>query len=245
MSKKKNNKIIENRLGLDYLKDIDDDSDYSLSVDPHNVYDLSDEHKQFIKLYLQYNSLSKVCSLLDIEPHVAKDYLLRYSTQSELRRLNLAIHHRKVATRIISYEDLGSYLSSWLIGDNITEDDKLKGPEKLRLVKLLLDWHKGMQEIRDRPAVVLDVSVEEELDQLKAVDIKELLQRKKLLSSIKKAEESLKGSGDINNKIKTQKPSSVSKETLLQQIFSVGQFSEAEKTFIETLSLEELKELVE
>ena len=192
----------EKNLGMLYLEDLSNDKRYSLSVDPENKYNLTEEHKKFIELYAQYNDLSYVCNMLDIELYNAKDYLLRYSTQYELRRLNLARYHRQIATRIISYQDLGSYLSSWLIGDNIPEKDQLKRSEKLDLVKIMMQWHKGMQDFYNEPSNIIEATAEEELEQLKVADIRELIQRKKLLKDVSDAEQKLKGveSKDTLNK---------------------------------------------
>lgn len=245
MSKKKQHIIVENdeNLGMQYLEDLSKDTKYSLSVDPDNLYDLSPEHKKFVELYSQYNNLLQVCALMDIEIHMGKDYLLRYSTQKELRRLNLALHHRKVATRIISYYDLGSYLSSWLIGDSVSESDKLNKGEKLQVMKLLLEWHKSANEFKNKPDEIIEATVEDELNELKAADIRELIQRKKLLSSIKKAESEVKNSTQTQQETK-KSSSNINKNVLLEQIISSGEFNQHELEFIKNLSVDELKELI-
>lgn len=249
MSKKKTQKVIvenDENLGMQYLEDLSNDNKYSLSVDPDNLYDLSNEHKRFIELYSQYNNLLQVCALMDIEIHIGKDYLLRYSTQKELRRLNLALHHRKIATRIISYYDLGSYLSSWLIGDSVSESDKLNKAEKLQVMKLLMDWHKSANEFKNKPDEIIEATIEDELNELKASDIRELIQRKKLLSSIKKAEQEVKHTKPEKEEKeeKKQQTHHIDKSKLVEQIISSGEFSSYEIDFIKELSVEELKELI-
>lgn len=246
MSKKK----IHENLGMQYLEELSGDPKYSLAADPTGFYELDENHKTFIELYSQYNNLAIVCELMEIEPFIGKDYLLRFSTQQELRRLNLARYHRQIATKIISYQDLGSYLSSWLIGDATTESDKLKKSEKLQLIKLMMDWHKGMAEYSKSPHQIIDITVEEELEELKATDIRELLQKKKLLKSISEAQKEVQG----EEAIKPEKPkksekaeepqSKYTKKQLIEIILEAGKFSESEREFIETLTVKELEELI-
>lgn len=240
MSKKK-----EENVGMLYLEELSSDTRYSLSVDPENQFKLDAEHKQFIELYSQYNNLAVVCELMNIELHLGKDYLLRYSTQHELRRLNLARYHRQIATQIIAYQDLGSFLSSWLIGDSITESDKLKKSEKMQLVKLLMDWHKGMREFEQNPAEIIDMTIEEELSELKATDIRELLQKKKLISTIKKAKNEIEGIEDaeIIEEPKT-KEEKLTKKQMIERVIEHGNFEGEEAEFVKSLTIKELREIL-
>lgn len=235
--------VLDNTTGMDYLKDIETDLNYSLSADPFNKYDLSSEHKKFIELYSQYNNLAVVAELLNINMQVAKDYLMRYSTRNELRRLNLARHHRNVATNIISFEDLGAYMSAYLIGDGIPEDEKLKKGDKLQLLRLLMEWHKHQTELSTNTQTFSTTVIEEELEELKATDIKELIQKRKLLQSIQEAEKEVKGQKPPTKK-KSQNPVKINKDVLVSQIFQQGQFSDVEKEMIKKLTIEELKELI-
>ncbi len=240
MAKKKKEEnpiILSESVGMEYLKELDNDDKYSLRADPTGFYGMDAQHKQFVELYSRYNNLMVVCELMNIEMYLAKDYLLRYSTQQELRRINLAIYHRSVATKIISYEDLGSYLSAWLIGDNVPEKEQLKKGEKLQLVKLMMDWHKGMKDFQQQPNLIIEKPIEEELEQLKAADIKELLQKKKLIESIKDAEKEVKTK-------KKSEPTNLNKSSLIKQIKETGDFTKEELKYINELSVEELKELL-
>lgn len=241
------NKKKDENIGMQYLEDLSNDDRYSLLVDPTNKYDLEEEHKRFIELYAQYNDLGYVCSLLELDIHIGKDYLLRYSTQHELRRLNLARYHRQIATRIVSYHDLGAYLSSWLVGDNIPEKDQLKRSEKLDLVKIMMQWHKGMKDFYEHPQHIIEATVEEELEQLKATDIRELIQRKKLLRDVTGAEQKLKGVEPEEVELVKEEDSpekKLSKRELLDKILMSGEFSENETEFIKTLTVKELRELI-
>lgn len=246
--KKKDNE----NLGVAYLEELSKDKRYSLEVDSAGHYNLDEQHKLFIYLYSHYENLKKVCELMEIEEHLGRDYLLRYATQQELRRLNLARYHRRIATNMISYQDLGSYMSSLLISDVNTEGDKLSQSNKLQLIRLMMDWHKGMLEFTQHPEELIHQSVEEELEELKASDIKELLQKKKLITSIGKAEEKVKGStsnlegafneGQITKSL-TQEDK-LSRKDLIKKILSTGEFNETEVKFIKSLTIKELKELI-
>lgn len=235
MSKKKKQEIVkvrQNDLGMNYLKSLEDDPKYQIDVDPDNFYEMSEEHKQFVKLFVQYRNLAIVAELMEIDPVLAKDYFTRYSTQQEIRRINTAIYHRQVATNIIAFEDIGSYLSSWLIGADIPEADKLKKSEKLQVVKLLMDWHKNMREIIQKPEIITVQTIEDEIKELSVANIKQLLTTKSIL----KANEEKKQSKTISN--------TDNKDELIAQLNEDNLLSKEELEYLETLSAKDLLTLL-
>lgn len=235
MSKKKKQEIVrirQNDLGMNYLKSLEDDPKYQIDVDPDNFYEMSEEHKQFVKLFVQYRNLAIVAELMEIDPVLAKDYFTRYSTQQEIRRINTAIYHRQVATNIIAFEDIGSYLSSWLIGADITEADRLKKGEKLQVVKLLMDWHKNMREIIQKPEIITVQTIEDEIKELSVANIKQLLATKSIL----KANEEKKQSKPL--------PDTDDKDELIAQLNEDNSLSKEELDYLETLSVKDLLALL-
>lgn len=235
MSKKKKQEIMnirKNDIGMNYLKSLEDDPKYQIEVDPDNFYGMSEEHKQFVKLFVQYRNLAIVAELMELDPVLAKDYFTRYSTQQEIRRINTAIYHRQIATNIIAFEDIGSYLSSWLIGADIPEADRLKTGEKLQVVKLLMDWHKTMREIIQKPEIITVQTIEDEIKELSVANIKQLLATKSLL----KTNEEKKQSKTI--------PNTDDKDELIAQLNEDNLLSKEELEYLETLSVKDLLALL-
>lgn len=235
MSKKKKQEIVKLRkddLGMNYLKSLEDDPKYQIEVDPDDFYEMSGEHKTFVKLFVQYRNLAVVAELMELDPVTAKDYFTRYSTQQEIRRINTAIYHRQVATNIIAFEDIGSYLSSWLIGADITEADRLKKSEKLQVVKLLMDWHKSMREIIQKPEIITVQTIEDEIKELSVANIKQLLATKSIL----KANEEKKMSKPL--------PDTDDKDELIAQLNEDNALSKEELEYLETLSVKDLLALL-
>lgn len=235
MSKKKKQEIVNVRqpdIGMNYLKSLEDDPKYQIEVDPDGFYEMSPEHKTFIKLFVQYRNLAVVAELMDIDPALAKDYFTRYSTQQEIRRINTAIYHRQVATNIIAFEDIGSYLSSWLIGADIPEADRLTKSEKLQVVRLLMDWHKSMREIIQKPEIITVETIEDEIKELSVANIKQLLATKSILNKNKEKKQS------------KPLPNTDDKDELIAQLNEDNMLSKEELEYLETLSAKDLLRLL-
>lgn len=235
MSKKKKQEIVNVRqrdIGMNYLKSLEDDPKYQIEVDPEGFYEMSSEHKTFVKLFVQYKNLAVVAELMNIDPALAKDYFTRYSTQQEIRRINTAIYHRQIATNIIAFEDIGSYLSSWLIGADIPEADRLNKSEKLQVVKLLMDWHKSMREIIQKPEIITVETIEDEIKELSVANIKQLLATKSILNANKEKKQS------------KPLPNTDDKAELIAQLNKDNMLSKEELEYLETLSAKDLLRLL-
>jgi len=235
MSKKKKQEIMrvrQNDLGMNYLKSLENDSKYQIEVDPDGFYGMSSEHKTFVKLFVQYRNLAVVAELMEIDPTLAKDYFTRYSTQQEIRRINTALYHRQIATNIIAFEDIGSYLSSWLIDADITEVDRLKKSEKLQVVKLLMDWHKSMREIIQKPEIITVETIEDEIKELSVANIKQLLATKSILNTNKEKKQS------------KPLPNTNDKDELIAHLNEDNVLSKEELEYLETLSAKDLLTLL-
>jgi len=227
--KKETTKELVNKseLGLTYLKSLEQDSIYQINVDPDNFYKMTAEHKQFIELFIQYRNLSIVTELMNLTYEKAKEYFLMYSTQQEIRRINTALYHRQIATNIIGFEDIGRYLSSWLIGADIPDTDKLKPSEKIQVAKLLLDWHKQMKDFIDKPEIITAEVIEEQIKDLSVENIKQLIKTNSLI--------------DIN---KASKEKIENKEELIEELNKTDLLSKDELDYLNTLSIKELINLI-
>lgn len=162
-----------------YLSELEKDPKYSLEVDPENKYNLSDEQKQFIHLYVEHKNLATVAYMMDIKMDVAKSYLMSYYSQTEIRRINLAMYHRQFNTRMATLDELGGYLTSVLI-DNVPEADRLKSNEKLRVIQLLIDLNKFKEESIKDPSVIMARDIDIQIKNLSVATIEKLLAQDKL-----------------------------------------------------------------
>lgn len=223
----------KDELGMNYLKSLENDPKYQVEVDPTGFYGMDEEQKLFVKLFIEYRNLPIIAEIMNLQPGKTKEYFTQYSTQQEIRRINAALYHRQVATNIIAFEDLGSYLSSWLIGSDIPEADRLRKGEKIQVVKLLMDWHKAMREILQKPEILTVESIEEEIKELSVANIKQLISTKSLLNSMK-----------VDKKSSTMKVLSNDKQELISQLNIDNALSQEELEYLESLSVKELLSLL-
>jgi hypothetical protein len=212
--------------GLEYLKTLDADNNFKIDVDPDNFYDLSPEHKAFIGLYVEYRNLGVVSQLMNLDILDSKRYFTAYATQKEIRRITAALYHRQAATKIIAFEELGAYLSGWLVGGDIVESDQLTKSEKIQVVRLLMEWHKSMKEFAANPTILTTSVIEEELKNLSVANIKQLIHTDKMLSSKKISDKK----EDLN----------INKQNLIDELNIDNSLTNEEIKYLESLPVKEL-----
>lgn len=160
-----------------YLGALDTDSKFSLEVDPENKYNMSDTQKEFIAFYVQYKNVPLAAKLAGIEEDAAMDYFNKYSSKMEIRRINLALYHRAFATKLLSVDEIGGYLTSLLVGENIAEAEKLGKKDKLQVVKLLLEINQMKQNMISNPKEIIDaIDVQEQLNELSVETIQKMIE---------------------------------------------------------------------
>jgi len=228
IQKKNTAALLENKeLGSTYLKSLDEDNQYRIEVDPDNFYGMSDKQKKFISLYVEYRNLAIVTELMDLEFSEVKEYFTMYSTQQEIRRISTALYHRQVASNIMKFEDIGAYLTGWLVGTEVPEAERLKNNEKLTVIKMLMEWHKLSKEFIEKPENITVEVIEEELEQLSVATIKQMISTKSML----------------NNK-GTKTTNSTKKEDIINQLSDEVELSKEEVEYLESLTIKELLEIL-
>ena len=163
------------QLELDYNKELETNPKYSLDVDPLNKYNMPIEQKKFIEQFVQYKSIATAAEFCGISIEDAKEYYLAYSSQVEIRRINLALYHRQFSTRLATLDELGGYLTSLLTDDNVVYADRLKTNDKLRVVQMLIDLNKMKIESFTNPNVIMTKNIDIQLKDLSLSTIKSLL----------------------------------------------------------------------
>lgn len=162
-------------LETSYLHELDVNPKYSLEVDPENKYGLTEEEKQFIRLYVDYKSIGTVAEFMDIKTETARAYYLSYKCQQEIRRINLALYQRQFAARLLNLDEIGGYLTSILTDSFVPEADRLKPKEKLEVAKMIIDINKLKIDSMHQPEILMVKELDSEIKNLSISTIKRLI----------------------------------------------------------------------
>lgn len=215
-----NDEIVEFK--QQYVEMLQNDKKYSLDVDPENKYNMSELQKLFIYHYVNTKSLPLAAEFAGIDEDMARAYFSMYSTQQEIRRMNLAMYQHQFAQKMLSVEQLGGYLTSLLMDEGVPLADRLQTKDKLAVVTMLLNLNAYRKEQMSNPDVI-DFTVEEE-QQIKDLDVTTI---KKMLEEI-------------------NKPKNADNSKLIEEIKEASEtkFTVEEEAFLSTLNKEELTSLL-
>lgn len=162
------------------MTELETNPEYSLEADPEGKLKMSSIEKDFIRHYVQFKSVGTAADLVGITMDEARPMFIDYKVQNEIRRINRALYQRQFASKLISVDAIGGYLSSLLTGENVPIADQLKTGEKLRVVELLLRLNElkaGMSDPKD--IMSRDISIQ--IKNLSVNTIQQLLQQNNTL----------------------------------------------------------------
>ncbi len=155
MSKSKSKNDVYNMSYLDFvnnkdnfLREIESNPDYSLEPDPTGRYKMSEEHKTFIKNYIEFKNIPLACKLSNIDGELGIAFYNRKDTQEELERINLARAKRQFNSKLLDFDEIGGYLTSLLLDQNIPTSDRLTTRDKMQVVRLIIDLNKTKEDYR-------------------------------------------------------------------------------------------------
>lgn len=209
-----------------YIDEINNNIVFSLQVDPENKYNMPEEQKRFIAYYIQYRNVATAGMLANIDLHLATSYLMAYSTQQEIQRINKAIIQRQFATKLASLDNIGGWLTS-LLTDDVVEGDKINSKEKIKVAQMLIDLHKLKAESLMSPQTLIQKDINVELKDLSIETIKKLIYNDEQIEKKKEAIEKLKEEREMSYEdieyLKT-----LDTETLLKFIEDLQQKKEEE-----------------
>ena len=151
------------------------DPQYSLEVDPEDKYHMTETQKVFVKQYVEYKSVGIAAELAKIDKDTAMSYLTAYSSQEEIRRINRALYHRQFNNKVLSLDQLGGYLSSLLMDENVPIADRLSTRDKLRVVEMLIDLNKMKMESFSDPSILMAKDIDIQIKSLSVATIQQLL----------------------------------------------------------------------
>lgn len=184
MAKKENNiekvinpETLENIKVLEegYMNKIDTDIKYSLEVDPENKYHMLDDQKLFIKNYVQFKNIPLAAELSGIDKQTATTYFMAYSTQQEIRRINLAMYHRQFSNKLMTIDEIGGWLTSVMVDENVPIIERLKTKDKLEVAKMIIDLNKLKANALEKPEILDAVVIEDQLKDLSVESIQNLI----------------------------------------------------------------------
>lgn len=209
-----------------YIDEVNNNIVFSLRVDPENKYNMPPEQKTFIAYYIQYRNITTAGMLANIDLQLAASYLMAYSTQQEIQRINKAIIQRQFATKLASLDNIGGWLTS-LLTDSVVEGDKINSKEKIKVAQMLIDLHKLKAESLMSPQTLIQKDVNVELKDLSIETIKKLIYNDEQIEKKKEAIEKLKEEREMSYEdieyLKT-----LDTETLLKFIEDLQQKKEEE-----------------
>ncbi len=204
-----------------FLQEIDQNPDYSLEPDPTGKYNMSPEQKIFIKNYVEFKNIPLACKLSNIDGETGIEYYNRKDTQDELERLNLARAKRQFNAKLLNFDEIGGYLTSLLLDQNIPTADRLTTRDKMQVVRLIIDLNKTREDYRLKQLEMNTSSTGENVSlelQLKNLSLKSLQ------SLIKSSNETEKDNVEVIDaetslsKDEEEKLSELSNEELIKKI---------------------------
>ena len=197
-------------------KELAENPEFSLEVDPTDRYNRNATQKAFIKNYCEFKSVPMAAELCGIDLDSAKSYFVAWSSQQEIRRINRAMYQRQFSHKILSIDEISGYLSSLIVDDDVPLADRVKTMDKVKIAQMLIDLQIQKNDALHNPSSIIDADIEGEIKKLSVNSIKELLSQKKKSSD----EETL----DIQND---------------------GSLLPEEEAFLKTLPAKDLLELIE
>ena len=225
MAKNKNQDLIGpdevKEIQKEYMAVIETDPKYSLEVDPENKYQMTEAQKEFIKYYVQFKNVPVACKLAGITEAEGKAYFVSFTSQQEIRRINLAMYHHQFSARLLSIDEIGGYLTSLLM-DNVPVADQIGMKEKLQVAKMIIDLNTLKQKSFNDPKTIEAIDLTNQIKDLSVKSIKQLLDNSK----------------NTNEKMDE-------KDEVIYALKEENQLSPEEVTYLKTLPLQELLELLE
>lgn len=201
---------------------------YSLEPDPLGELGFTKEKILFVKNYLNYRDIVTAANMSNIEIGKARDYLNDAQVKHEIRRINLVLNKRKFAKRLLSMDEIGGYLTSLLIDDDVFEHEKLSNKEKIEVTKLIIALNKEKIVSLQNPNPYLDATIiENDIKDLSATELKNLITKIQ-----------------ITNKSSVSETELVERRKIINELNKDNNFDPSELAYLETLSLKELTDLI-
>src|SRR5574344_118679 len=183
-----------------YKKKLDEDPEYSLEPDPTGCLAMSDKEKTFIKNYIQFRNIPIAAQLTQISQDEGEAFYRSLSFKSEVRRLNNAMYQRQFATKMLTVDQIGGYLSS-LLQDQVPEVDRLSSKDKPEVAKMLIEMNVMKSAAVNDPVKYNVIEVEAQVKDLSVRSIKALISQSKQTDEESKKKEQMITELDKDNSL--------------------------------------------
>lgn len=193
---------------------------YSLEADPTGALGMSQEQKEFIKWFTENRNIPVAAELAGINYQDAISIYKKMSTQSELRRINIAMQTRQLMTKVMDVDQVGAMLSSYVL-DIVPECERLGSKDKLKALDMLIELNQLKSQMVNDPKKAEAIDVESEVKDLSVDSIKALLKQSK-----------------ENDEI------SAKKEQMIDKIDSDSALSNDDLHYLRSLSVKQLSDLM-
>ena len=137
--KKPDLKVIEKQntqFTTELSKELDENPEFSLEVDPTNKYSMSEEQKRVVKNYCEFKSIPMSAELSGISLDTAKSYFVAYSSQQEIRRINRAMYQKQFSNKLLTIDEISNWLSSLITDENVPIADRVKTMDKVKIAQI-------------------------------------------------------------------------------------------------------------
>lgn len=176
-------------------KDLNEHQKLNIRVndwDEFKVHRFTDIEKEFIVTWLNTYNLEIVENVMDMNNKEAMKMLNNFYVSKEINRLEKEIAIYRTSEKIMSLDEIQSYLSSWILDYNLPISQRLSNKDKLEAIKLLEKIKEYKDKVYDGDLNVIDVIPnEEELDNLSISDIKKILDERNLKSKLEEKEKEI------------------------------------------------------
>lgn len=218
---KKDNLLVPGKqkqeLQVNYISELETNPKYSLDVDPENKYKFSGELKNFIQQFIQFKNVNTAAEVCGIEKEEAWQIFTNYDVQKEIRRINMALYQRQFASKLLNLDQIGGYLSSVLTDNFVPLANQISTTDKLKVADMLIKVINMKNQALEDPGEIMNKDIESQVKELSIDTIQQMLKQ--------------------NNKRKER-------IEILGKINKEDSLSPEEKSYLESLSTDELLKLV-
>lgn len=148
--------------------------------DPSGIHTFTEDEKEFIKTWVQYKNINVVSSVLDMGQNEVAKKLNDYYIWGEIRRLSGAISKVMISQKIMTLDEMQSYLSALITDNGLTFSDQLITRDKITAMKLLLDIKKTKADVYNGDVNAVSDIPAKQLESLSVDTIKALLDNKEM-----------------------------------------------------------------
>lgn len=164
-----------NDIQVYYANELDTNPKYSLSVDPADKYNFTENEKNIIKDYIEFKNIQLLSTKYNMQAKDILDIILSPCAQKEIKRIDVALKHHQFTSKLISIDQIGGYLSSLLTNENVPQCDQLSTSDKLRVVDMILKLHNIKSSVVDNPEIIANADIDTQLKSLSIKTLKSLI----------------------------------------------------------------------